>query len=190
MFKSVSSSTIARGVLAIAVGVVALTWPDVTVGAFVVMFAVYAFLDAVAQLGLAFGSATAKPVVGHLLLGLVAIAAGVIALAWPGATALALVLLVGGWAIVTGVIQLTVAFRSGETAGYRAISGHRAASVSIVFGVALFARPDVGAVTLAVMFGLHNILVGTGMLVHGVHLRSADKRLRALTRSVDVPVAA
>jgi hypothetical protein len=32
----------------------------------------------------AFSSAKAGPVVGHLLLGLVDLAAGVIALAWPG----------------------------------------------------------------------------------------------------------
>ncbi|MEZ0449171.1 HdeD family acid-resistance protein [Cellulomonas sp. ICMP 17802] len=189
MFKSVASSVIARGVLALVVGAVALAWPGVTVGAFVVMFAVYAFLDAFAQLGLAFASPTAKPLFGHLVLGVVEIAAGVIALAWPGATALALVLLVGGWAIVTGVIEFAAAFRSGATAGYRAMSVV-GGLVSIVFGVVLFARPEVGAVTLAVMFGLFNVVVGTGMLVQGIQLRSADKQLRSLTQPATVPVAA
>ena len=187
MFKSASNSLIARGVLALAVGVVALAWPGVTVLALVIMFAVYAFVEAVAQLGLAFGSTRAKPVVAHLLLGLVDVAAGVIALAWPGATALVLVLLVGSWAIVTGSIEFAAGFRSGETAGTRAmfIAG---GLVSVAFGVVLFARPDMGAITLALLFGLFNVLVGTWMLVQGVQLRSADKKLDSLAEPVKTHV--
>jgi hypothetical protein len=47
------------------------------------------------QAARAFSSRKAGPVFGHLLLGLVDLAAGVIALAWPGPTALVLVLIVG-----------------------------------------------------------------------------------------------
>ena len=189
MFKSVGSSAVARGLLALAVGAVALAWPGVTVGAFVIMFAVYAFIDALAQFGLAFISTTAKPVVGHLLLGLAGLVAGALALVWPGATALVLVLLVGSWAIVTGVIEVAAALRSSASAGDRAmfITG---GLVSIAFGVVLYARPEVGAVTLAIMFGLYNVLAGTWMLAQGIELRSADRKLRALKERVQTPVAA
>jgi uncharacterized membrane protein HdeD (DUF308 family) len=44
MFKSLSTSLIARGILAVAVGIVALAWPSVTVLALVILFAVYAFI--------------------------------------------------------------------------------------------------------------------------------------------------
>jgi uncharacterized membrane protein HdeD (DUF308 family) len=44
MFKSLSTSLIARGILAVAVGVIALAWPSVTVLALVILFAVYAFM--------------------------------------------------------------------------------------------------------------------------------------------------
>jgi uncharacterized membrane protein HdeD (DUF308 family) len=84
MFKSLSTSLIARGILALAVGVIALAWPSVTVLALVILFAIYAFIAAGLQAAHAFSSATAGPVFGHLLLGLVDLAAGVIALAWPG----------------------------------------------------------------------------------------------------------
>ena len=43
MFKSLSTSLIWRGILAVAVGVVALAWPQVTVLALVILFAVFAF---------------------------------------------------------------------------------------------------------------------------------------------------
>ena len=46
---------------------------------------------------------------GHLLLGLVDVGAGVIALAWPGPTALVLVLLVGAWAAIGGWSRSTPA---------------------------------------------------------------------------------
>jgi uncharacterized membrane protein HdeD (DUF308 family) len=46
MFKSLSTSLIARGVLAVVVGIVALAWPSVTVLALVILFAVYAFIAA------------------------------------------------------------------------------------------------------------------------------------------------
>ena len=45
MFKSLSTSLIARGTLALAVGVIALAWPSVTVLALVILFAVYAFIE-------------------------------------------------------------------------------------------------------------------------------------------------
>ena len=49
MLKSTSTSMIVIGVLAIIAGIVALAWPGVTVLALVIIFAVYAFSDAVLQ---------------------------------------------------------------------------------------------------------------------------------------------
>src|SRR5579859_5896860 len=84
MFKSLSASLVLRGILAIAVGITALAWPQVTVLALVIVFAVYAFIAAGLEAMRAFSSPDAGPVFGHLLLGLVNLAAGVVALAWPG----------------------------------------------------------------------------------------------------------
>jgi uncharacterized membrane protein HdeD (DUF308 family) len=170
MFKSTSISLILLGVLAIIVGIIALAWPGVTVLALVILFAVYAFIDAGLQAMRAFSSRTAGPVFGHLLLGLVDLAAGVIALVWPGPTALVLVLIVGIWAFIGGFVELFAAFGSGETAGTRALF-ILGGLVSIAFGVVLFARPGVGAVTLALLFGLFSIIYGASQIVTGVELR-------------------
>jgi uncharacterized membrane protein HdeD (DUF308 family) len=80
MFKSTSTSMIWIGIAAIIAGIIAL----------VILFAVYAFSDAILQGSRAFNSDNAGPVVGHLLLGLIDIAAGVVAIVWPGPTALQL----------------------------------------------------------------------------------------------------
>jgi uncharacterized membrane protein HdeD (DUF308 family) len=176
MLKSLSSSLILRGLLAVAIGVAALAWPGVTVFALVVLFAIYAFAAAGLQGVRAFGSRDTGPVIRHLLLGLVNLGAGVVALAWPVPTALVLVLLVGSWALVAGALQIFAAFRAGEMAGTRAMR-ILGGLVSAAFGVVLFARPSMGAVTLALLFGLFNLISGTWMLMDGVDLHRAGKAL-------------
>jgi Short repeat of unknown function (DUF308) len=111
VLRSTSSSLLWRGLLAVVIGVVSVAWPNITVGAFVILFAVFAFLTAVAD--------RAGPVAGYLLLAMVSAAAGVVALVWPDITALALTIWVAAWALVTGVLEVALAFRSGEPAGER-----------------------------------------------------------------------
>jgi uncharacterized membrane protein HdeD (DUF308 family) len=181
MFKSLSTSLIVRGILALAVGVMALAWPQVTVLALVILFAVYAFIAAGLEAVRAFSRPKAGPVFGHLLLGLVDLAAGVIALAWPGPSALVLVLIVGVWAVTVGVVEIFSAFQVGEPAGTRAlvILGGLA---SVAFGVVLCARPGIGAVTLALLFGLFNLIYGAWMLVQGIELRRTRNTVRSALR--------
>ena len=57
MFKSLSTSLIARGILAVIIGIIALAWPGVTVLALVILFAVYAFIAAGLQAARGFSSA-------------------------------------------------------------------------------------------------------------------------------------
>src|SRR5918912_653293 len=103
MFKSISTSLLWRGILAIAIGVVSVAWPHITVGAFVILFAVYAFMVAAADAVRAFGSRDAGPLVGYLLLSVLSVAAGVVALVWPNITAQALTICppVGGCSACT-----------------------------------------------------------------------------------------
>ena len=178
MLKSLSTSLILRGILAFAVGIIALAWPSVTVLALVVLFAVYAFIAAGLQAMRAFSSRNAGPVVGHLLLGLLDLGAGVIALAWPAPTVLVLVLIVGSWAVAAGLFEIFAAFRAGEAAGTRALF-ILGGLVSVAFGVVLFARPGMGAITLALLFGLFNLIYGAWTFVQGLELRQTGKTLQS-----------
>jgi uncharacterized membrane protein HdeD (DUF308 family) len=179
MFKSSSTSMIGVGVLAIIAGIVALAWPGVTVLVLVILFAVYAFSDAFVQGARAFSSDGFGPVLGHLLLGLVDIAAGVFALAWPGPTVYVLVLVVGFWAIFGGFAEFFSAFNAGETAGTRTLL-LLGGLVSVAFGVVLLARPGVGALTLALLYGLFALIYGVTEITMGVHLRSAGQEVRTV----------
>ena len=174
MFKSTSTSLILLGILAVIVGVIAIAWPGVTILALVILFAIYAFMAAGLQGARAFSSRNAGPVFGHLLLGLIDLAAGVIALVWPGPTAYVLVIIVAAWALVGGFAEIFAGFGSGETAGTRAMF-IVAGLVSVAFGVVLFARPGVGAVTLALLFGLYSMIYGFSQITMGVHVHQLGK---------------
>jgi uncharacterized membrane protein HdeD (DUF308 family) len=170
MFKSSSTSLILLGILAVIVGIVAIAWPGVTILALVILFAVYAFMDGGLQAARAFTSGSAGPVFGHLLLSLIDLVAGVVALVWPAPTAFVLVIVVAAWALAGGFAEFFAGFASGEAAGTRAlfiVSG----LVSVAFGVLLFARPGVGAVTLALLFGLYSMIYGFSQITAGVQLR-------------------
>ena len=179
---SLSSSLLWRGLLAIAIGIVSVAWPNITVGAFVILFAVYAFIAAAMNALVAFSSSRAGPVFGYLLLSLLSLAAGVVALVWPDITALVLVIWIAAWAVVTGVIEVVMAFRQGETAGERALWAITGL-LSVALGVVLFIRPDIGAVSLATVFGLFSIFYGVSALVLSFQARKVDSAAHRLVDS-------
>ena len=52
--------------------------------------------------------------------------------------------------------------------------------VSVAFGVVLFARPGIGAITLALLFGLFNLIYGISALARGIELRQTRKTLHSV----------
>ncbi|SEE99078.1 Uncharacterized membrane protein HdeD, DUF308 family [Streptomyces sp. 3213] len=158
MFSS-PNVLLSRGLLAVVLGVVSVAWPGITIGAVVVLFAVYAFMIAATDAARAFASDRVGPVLGWLLLSLLSLAGGVVALAWPGITALALTIWIAAWALTTGAMEIGLAFQRGETAGERTLFLLTGA-VAIVFAFSLFVHPDIGAVSLATVFGLFSLVYG------------------------------
>jgi hypothetical protein len=47
-------------------------------------------------------------------------------------------------------------------------------------GVVLCARPGIGAITLALLFGLFNLITGIWMLAQGIELRRTGKTLHSV----------
>jgi len=176
MFGSMSRSLFWRGLVLLAIGVVAIVYPGVTLSVVVAIFVVVAFVDAVHQGTRAFSSERAGPVFGHLLLAVLDVAGGVVALAWPGLTVEVLTLWIGVWAALTGFTQVAMAFMANESAGDRAYHGFGGA-ISILFGVVLFRNPDVGAVSLAEVFGLFAFAFGAWSLVLAASTRATGSRI-------------
>jgi uncharacterized membrane protein HdeD (DUF308 family) len=52
--------------------------------------------------------------------------------------------------------------------------------VSIAFGVVLFARPGIGAVTLALLFGLFSLIYGVSQITLGIDARHTGQTLHSV----------
>jgi len=140
-----------NGLLAIALGVLILVWPGISLFALTIVFGAYAAATGVVGLAMAF-TAQAKNERGWLVFSsLLGIAVGVMVLVWPSISALALLYVIGAYAVSLGVIAVGGAFWlpiSGGDTALMILSG----LVSIFFGIVIFARPGAGAlVTLALI---------------------------------------
>jgi uncharacterized membrane protein HdeD (DUF308 family) len=160
-----------RGVFAILFGLVALFMPGVTMLSLVLFFAAYMLVDGVFSIISAVRAARNHERWGLLVLeGLVDIAVGVIAFAWPGLTVVFFVTLMGFWSLVTGVLEIVAAFKlhTSYGRGWLIFSG----VVSILFGLALLIGPLIGAVVLTWWLGAYAMVFGITLLVLGFKLKS------------------
>jgi len=164
-------SLVIRGIVGIAVGIVSFLWPGITLSALVLLFGVYALIDGIVNLTGAARAAEAHERWGVLLLeGIIGILAAVATVLWPTITALALVYIIGAWAILTGVAEIGAAIRirrhvTGEW--LLAIAG----VLSILFGVLIVAVPLAGALVITLWFGAYAFLFGIVLLGLGFRLR-------------------
>lgn len=103
---------IVAGVFSIVIGALILIWPDITAKVVLYIIATFAVITgATRTLAAAFwpqGRRSDK--VTLILSGLVSLAFGVLIFAWPASGALAIVWLIGLWAIIFGVIAIVVGF--------------------------------------------------------------------------------
>jgi uncharacterized membrane protein HdeD (DUF308 family) len=161
-----------RGVLAVALGLAALVWPAITVGVAVVLFAIYCFADATTRLANVFEpDRSAAQRVILVLAGLLDVAAGIVALAYPEITAAVLVLVIGIWAILIGGAELASAWSGVGGAGWLTLGG----VTSIAAGVLLIAWPGIGAFTLAIVFGAYLLAYGLTVLLSSVFMRTGGE---------------
>jgi uncharacterized membrane protein HdeD (DUF308 family) len=76
---------------------------------------------------------------------------------YPAITAGALVIVIGVWAILGGTVELAEAWNiRGSGSGWLTVGG----LLSIVAGVLLIALPGLGAVSLAIIFGVYLVVYG------------------------------
>ena len=155
-----------RGLLATALGAALVVWPGITIGTVIALFAISVFADAVVSGVRAFGNG--RRTEDRWLLGLRAaidVVAGVVAIAYPGATAGVMTVIIGIFAIAIGVNELagsrTLRRLGASGTGWLVLSG----VLAIMTGVALVVWPGIGAVTLAVVFGVYLALSGLTLLV-------------------------
>jgi uncharacterized membrane protein HdeD (DUF308 family) len=96
--------------------------------------------------------------------GILSILAGVVALVWPGITALAFLYLLAAWAILTGIFEF-VAPLSFPMSGGRAVLMVLAGVLSVIFGILIAAQPASGLLAVVWLIGVYAIVFGVMYIV-------------------------
>lgn len=149
-----------RGLAAIAFGVIALVWPSITALALAVLFGLYALATGVLHIMAGLSRHRTREMRSlFLLTGLTGFVIALVTLAWPKVTAFALAVLVGIWAIVVGALDIWAATRW-RAARLLTVVG----VVSVLAGLLILIRPDVGAVVIAQVIGVYAIVAGVVMV--------------------------
>jgi uncharacterized membrane protein HdeD (DUF308 family) len=168
-----------RGVVAIAVAIVLLAWPDIGLTAMVTVVGAFAIASGCASGIAAFalpGGATQQRV-WLAVSSLVGLGIGAAILLWPDLSATALLYAIAIWAIATGLIELVSAFvlpLGGAETVLLAVGG----IVMAGFGVVMFAEPGEGAIALLALVGAFAFVRGTFDIALALELRRVPGELK------------
>jgi len=160
-----------RGVAAIVFGVLTFISPMTSIAVVVLFWGAWMLVDGAFAIVAAFkGPHTGGFPWWMLIMGVVAVIAGVYTFMAPAITAIALVYVIAAVAIVRGVMQVSAAIRLRKEIANEWLLGILGA-VSLVFGVLLFVYPDAGALALILYIGAMAIVVGVIETVLGFKVR-------------------
>jgi uncharacterized membrane protein HdeD (DUF308 family) len=176
MLSKTGTIWIVRGIASVIFGVLTLLRPGASIAALVLLYGVYALVDGAFLLGFAFRHE--GPKAHYVVSGILSVVAGAFTFLYPGLTAISLYLLIGGWAISSGLAELALAFglRNEEIrVGGLVFAGF----LSIACGVALFALPLAGVVAILSVVTAYAIVNGFLLVAAGVRLHEIVRPLHA-----------
>ena len=153
-----------RGALSIALGVLILVWPGISLVALTFLVGVYALASGVTDLGYAFTEEAKGRRGWFVFSGLLGIAFGVMVLAWPGISSLALLYVIGAYAIAIGILAIGASFAlplDGRDSALVILGG----LVAILFGIVMFVRPGAGALATLALIAAFALVTGASQLV-------------------------
>jgi uncharacterized membrane protein HdeD (DUF308 family) len=159
-----------RGILAVLFGLMAFLWPGLTLGVLILVWGAFAFADGI----FAIVSGVRSRWWTFVFFGALGVAAGLIAFVMPGITALALLMVIGAWAIVRGVFEIVAAVRlRKEITGEWALA--LAGAASVVLGGMMIGFPGAGALALVWLIGLQAFIAGVLMFALAFRLRRVHR---------------
>lgn len=168
--------TLVRGLVAIAFGIAILFWPEVAIRLMMIAFGIYAVVDGVLSIGFALRTRMDDAWIPVLLYGVASVALGLFAIFFTEQAARVLLLLVGLWALVSGITGVVGAWRQ-----RRQIQGEwivlLVGAVVTAFGVVVFVRPEIGAQVLLLYLGIAAVVIGLIQLFMAWRLRQVTNEL-------------
>ena len=169
---------ILRGLFAIMLGLIALAWPDITVFVIVTIIGAFLLLDGLIEIWVGFlGRGHQAGWWTDALLGVLAVLAGVAILAWPGVSALGLMIFIGASLVVYGATLAYQAVRlRAELANETLILATGA--LAVLVGIGFIVVPRAGATVLG-------LLTGAWLVIFGVLLIAIGWKLRGIIRDLE-----
>ncbi len=177
-----------RGALGLVFGIVLLAFPSISLRALVLVFGAYAFIDGIVMIGTAVGGPVVKNRGWLALHGVLSVATGVLVWAWPGISALALLYVIGAWALGIGALQVGMSFGTlvrSEDRAMLVLNG----LIGIAFGTIMFVSPGAGALALLSLIAAFAIVVGIALMATAVRIwnggRKVDEHVEKLERELE-----
>ena len=115
----------------------------------------------------------------RIVLGAVSILFGILVLVWPGISLAILVIMVGIWAIIIGIIQIVASVRHRAVPHSGWVWGIIGGALSILFGILVLIWPGTGLVSIIWIVGIWAIVWGITLIVLGIQLRKAASTTEA-----------
>ena len=168
------STWVVRGIVSILFGALTIIRPGASLALIVLLYGLFALFDGAVLLGFAFRTDGRKA--PYVWRGLVSVAAGAIAIFYPGLTAMSLYILIGFWAIAAGITELVVASqvrREGLSVGSLVFAG----LLAMACGVALLILPGAGMVAVLAVVAAFAIVNGVALITAGVRIHSLTHAL-------------
>jgi uncharacterized membrane protein HdeD (DUF308 family) len=153
-----------HGLASVVFGVMILAWPGISVYALTILFGAYTLATGIVEFGTAFTTQVKDERAWLILRGLLGITVGVLVFAWPGISALALLYVIGAYAVAFGVLCVGASFRlplDGRDTAWMILTG----LVAIVFGIVIFAEPGAGALAVLGLIAAFALVTGIIELV-------------------------
>lgn len=159
-----------RGILSLVFGVLAFTWPLLTLKVLVLLYGAYALVDGVFALVGAITGGSTVPRWWLALIGMVSLAAGVAVLLWPGLSALALLVFIGATTVVRGLFEIAgaIALRKEIDNEWLLILSGLA---SVAFGTLVILFPGGGAIAMVWVIAAYSVALGVLLTVFALRLR-------------------
>src|SRR5581483_1484044 len=172
-----------HGLASVVFGVIVLAWPGISVFALTIVFGAYTLAVGITQVATAFSSKHKQERGALILSGLLGTAVGIVVLAWPSISALALLYVIGTYAVVLGLIAIVASFQlplDGHDTPLAVLNG----LVAIVFGIVIFARPGAGALAVLALIAAFALVTGVSELVVSIGGKKlVEWRLQKLVKS-------
>jgi uncharacterized membrane protein HdeD (DUF308 family) len=166
-----------RGVLAILFGILAFRHPVVAGLSLTLLWGAYALAEGVVGLVTAIRvRKLGRPIWPMVLMAVLGIVAGAMTFVAPRMTAVALLLLIAAWSIVTGGLMIVTAIRLRDEIEGEWFLG-LAGLLSVVFGFVMCAFPASGALAVVWMIASYAIAFGVLLIVFAFRVRALGRTL-------------